>query len=276
MSKKLRTQRNFGKLQSRQPIDNQRIEWLREFREYNNEQSFNKLVLSFKNMILKSAHKMSRIFRGAQVHFDDLVQVGFEAIIKGIRTLKTEEYLTGYCALLIKSAQWKFAKKINIVDLKLDSISRSTGKKLIFKISTLLDLLETRDTQEKEYKRKEFSNRINVPIEDIIEAEVRLSMTVTQIDDEITPYQTESDIANSIDYKLMIREIHKAVNQLEEKYRVVIEERFFADEPKTLKQLGKELGCDKLTVNARRKSGIKQLHKIFRNNQVIREMVSDV
>lgn len=276
MPKRLRSQKNSRKLHPGQPIDNQRIKWLREFKECNDQKSFDKLVLSFKKIIVKSAYKVSRAFGIPAMYLDDLIQVGFEAVTKGIKISNTEKYLVGYCALLIKSAQWKFVKKTNLIDTKLDSISRKSHKKLFFKISTLFDLLDTRDAQERERKRKKFSNKICVPVEDIIEAEFRLSISYTQINNEITSNRVEKNIEYSIDHKLMAREIHKAVNQLEEKHRIILEERFFTDEPKTLNQLGKELGCDRLTVNARRKAGIKQLREILRDNQVIREIISDV
>lgn len=252
--------------------DQKRIDWLREYRETQDPRCLTRLVTSFDKLIYKCAHRVIATSLGSKNCFDDLVQEGYEAVIKGIRAIRNDTYIVSYCALLIKSAQWKFVNKASIVDVKLDSISRKSSKKFCFKLSTIFDLLDTIDGEERNKKRRAFSNQINVPIEDIVEAEIRVWTINNTVPMEEEPIGGRID--SNIDQALLKLEINKAVQQLDEKHRVIIEERFFKEEPKTLRQLGKELGCDKLTVNARRKAGLKQLRKVFRNNQVIREMAA--
>jgi len=238
-------------------------------------------VLSFERMIYKHAHKIVLMHAHLENdHLDDLYQVGNESVIKAARSYRNVQsdrnHFASYAFLIIKSDHWKYVKRSYLVDAKLDGISRKSSKKLFFKISTLLDITTDCDQESRESKRAEFSNKIKIPIEDIIEAEARVRMmgATEEVNEDILAGAEEDNSIANLDYQLLKCEIDKAICELSEDEKVILECRFFASEPLTIRKLGPKLGVHYSTIPSRTKNALSSLKRILESNSIIQELAA--
>lgn len=85
------------------------------------------------------------------------------------------------------------------------------------------------------------------------------SLSAYKEDDEI--FADDTDVANEVATKVKYEILHKAIEQLPEKYRELID--FLYIQEKTIEELSKATGRSKSAISHQKKTALKHLKKIF-------------
>jgi RNA polymerase sigma factor (sigma-70 family) len=256
--------------------DKEHKELLWKYRNNNDKVALEKLTLSMGRLVIKRSRKMKGMKSCENIGLDELIQAGNEGLLNAIRLFKGDRKSTvflSYASMWIKGAHWKLVQNKNIVNPKLVHMSRKHRCKFFYNLSSLIDIISTWCPEIKARKRREFSNRLNIPIDMVIEVESRYNSTLcNQIFDEDTLVEPNYD--ESLNYQLLKEETKRTIDSLKETHKKIIIERFFTDEPKTVNSLAKELGVHRRTIDQRRIYALKELKAKFESNPIIQELIS--
>jgi len=220
----------------------------RRYRDEASEEAGQRLVTSNLRFVIKVALR----YRNYGVKLMDLIQEGNIGLMKAVRRFDPEK---GY--RLISYAIWWIKAYIQNFIIRSWSLVKigttQAQRKLFYRIS---DLPEFRDADEHMENVANLANRIRVTSDEVIDMAARLKAHDLSLDDLVgersrdsfadtlrdsRPSQEEvlGKLQEQMDLETWVREAMKSLTQ-REKY--ILEKRVLADDPVTLKELGKHFG----------------------------------
>jgi RNA polymerase sigma-32 factor len=209
-------------------------------------------------------------FKSYGIKIADLIQEGNMGLIMAVR--KFDPYM-GY--RLISYAVWWIRAYIQNFVMKNWSLVKigttQAEKKLFYKIGKVRKALET--NQEEEGKYETVAKGLDVAKDDIIEMEQRMSSRDFSLDSPLedgqemthcdllkeTSENQEEILAREEERRMLQKEIHDAMKQLNEKEEYVLRNRTLADSPLTLQEIGQHLNLSRERVRQIESEAIKKL-----------------
>jgi RNA polymerase sigma-32 factor len=238
------------------------------YRKHNDIEAAHKLITSNLRFVVKVAFE----YRTYRVKLLDLIQEGNIGLMMAIKKFNPYK---GY--RLISYAVWWIRAYIQNYIIKTWSLVKigttQAQKKLFYKIGKVRKALESNQGNEKKYEM--LAKNLDVPKEDIIEMEQRMSSRDLSLDStfdedhELThldllqedrPNQEEL-LAQEEEKRIREQKVHNAMKRLSEKEMYVIKNRIMADEPLTLQEIGDQLKLSKERVRQIESEALKKLKK---------------
>jgi len=253
--------------------DEQHKVLLWQYRNNNDLTALKDLMLSSGKLVLKFSRTMCRNRFCKGVDLDDFIQAGNEGVLCAIRLFKGQCPFLSYAKHWIKGKQWKLVQGVNLINPRLTHMSRKHGGKFFYNLASLIQIINAWNPDEKVRLREEFSNRLNVPIDLIIQVEARYHSVscMPLFEDEAG---NDNGLDQHIDYQLLKQEVKHSIEKLKAEHKIIIIERFFKDPPKTAKALAQELGVHRRTIDDRRLRALRALKESFSKNPIIQELVA--
>ncbi len=238
------------------------------YRKYNDIEAAQKLITSNLKFVVKVAFE----YKSYGVKLPDLIQEGNIGLMMAVKKFNPYK---GY--RFISYAVWWIRAYIQNFIIKSWSLVKigttQAQKKLFYKIGKVRKELESNQENEKRYEL--LANDLDVPKEDIIEMEQRMSSRDLSLDtpfdegnelthldllQESSPDQEEM-LAQEQEKKIREQEVHDAMKRLNEKESYVIKNRIMADEPLTLQEIGNHLKLSRERVRQIESEALKKLKK---------------
>jgi len=238
------------------------------YRKNNDIQAAQKLITSNLRFVVKVAFE----YKSYGVKLLDLIQEGNIGLMMAVKKFNPYK---GY--RFISYAVWWIRAYIQNFIIKTWSLVKigttQAQKKLFYKIGKVRKALESEGADEKKYEL--LARDLDVPKEDIIEMEQRMSSRDLSLDSpfdegqelthldllqEEAPNQEEA-LAQAEEKKIREREIINAMKRLNEKEAYVIKNRVMADSPLTLQEIGNHLKLSRERVRQIESEALRKLKK---------------
>lgn len=219
----------------------------KQYKHDNDLEAAHKLVLHNMRMVYKIAHR----FKGYVTDINDLIQEGTIGLMKAIRDFDPTQGVR-----LITYAVHKIKEHIAEFCIRNYSIVRIATTKAQRKLFWNRNLLEDENGLEKLGVSEEVNENFNA----------RLSAQIDLDSDEIL--QLTSNIATPEEClieKQDLRQLHKlkdSVNLLSAREQLIIRSRYLTLEPKTLHELGAEIGVSYERIRQIEVAALKKLKEI--------------
>jgi RNA polymerase sigma-32 factor len=239
-----------------------------KYRKYNDIEAAHKLITSNLRFVVKVALE----YRTYGVKLADLIQEGNIGLMIAVKKFNPYK---GY--RLISYGVWWVRAYIQNYIIKTWSLVKigttQAQKKLFYKIGKVRKALESNQGNEKKYEM--LAKNLDVPKEDIIEMEQRMSSrdlslnstfgedgerTHLDLLQEDRPNQEEL-LAQEEEKRIREQKVHDAMKRLSEKEIYVIKNRIMADEPLTLQEIGDHFKLSKERVRQIESEALKKLKK---------------
>ncbi len=238
------------------------------YRKYNDIRAAHKLITSNLRFVVKVALE----YKSYGVKLQDLIQEGNIGLIMAVK--KFDPYKGNR---FISYAIWWIRAYIQNFIIKTWSLVKigttQTQKKLFYKIGKVRKALETDRENEKKYEL--LAKDLDVSKEHIQEMEQRMASRDLSLDapfdekkelthldllQEESPNQEER-LAEEQEKEIREREVHKALQRLNEKENFIIKNRIMSDEPLTLQDIGNRLNLSRERVRQIESEALKKLRK---------------
>jgi len=238
------------------------------YRKYNDIGAAHKLITSNLRFVVKVALE----YKSYGVKLQDLIQEGNIGLMMAVK--KFDPYKGNR---FISYAIWWIRAYIQNFIIKTWSLVKigttQTQKKLFYKIGKVRKALETDRENEKKYEL--LAKDLDVSKEHIQEMEQRMASRDLSLDapfdekkelthldllQEESPNQEER-LAEEQEKEIREREVHKALQRLNEKENFIIRNRIMSDEPLTLQDIGNRLNLSRERVRQIESEALKKLRK---------------
>lgn len=238
------------------------------YRKYNDIGAAHKLITSNLRFVVKVALE----YKSYGVKLQDLIQEGNIGLMMAVK--KFDPYKGNR---FISYAIWWIRAYIQNFIIKTWSLVKigttQTQKKLFYKIGKVRKALETDRENEKKYEL--LAKDLDVSKEHIQEMEQRMASRDLSLDapfdekkelthldllQEESPNQEER-LAEEQEKEIREREVHKALQRLNEKENFIIKNRIMSDEPLTLQDIGNRLNLSRERVRQIESEALKKLRK---------------
>ncbi len=238
------------------------------YRKYNDIHAAHKLITSNLRFVVKVALE----YKSYGVKLQDLIQegnIGLMMAVKKFDPYKGNRFIS-YAIWWIKAYIQNFIIKTwSLVKIG----TTQTQKKLFYKIGKVRKALETEQENEKKYEL--LAKDFDVSKEHIMEMEQRMASRDLSLDapfdekkelthldllQEESPNQEER-LAEEQEREVREREVHKALERLNEKETFIIKNRIMSDEPLTLQDIGNRLNLSRERVRQIESEALKKLRK---------------
>ncbi len=242
------------------------FELARRYREFKDLEAARKLVTHNLRFVVKIASE----YRNLGFNFIDLIQEGNIGLM---RAVKKFDHHRGY--RLISYAVWWIRAQIQnfiIRSWSLVKIGTTQAQRKIFtKLRSTKRTLTAPDGAEPEVE--EIAHVLDVKPEEISEMELRMAARDASLDAKIdngsatahidvlaeeTPTQEEI-LAETDEKEKILEGVSEAVERLNEKERFILKNRFMAEKPMTLKEIGKRFNISKERVRQIEAGSIKKI-----------------
>ena len=228
-----------------------------EFKQNGNLQAAQKLITSH----LRLAAKVALSFRHYGLALADLISEANIGLMQAIKKFDPDKgfRLATYAVWWIKAAVSEFVLKSWSL-VKIGTVS--TQKRLFYnlhKIKAKLGLYH--ETSLNNESAEKIAKMLNVNTKDVIEMEQRLSgdssLNVTLSGDTFTNRQdmltdntdtVEEMLGKQEDLDIKRKMLYQAMEQLKDREKIIVQERFLSDSPATLEDLGVRFGISRERV----------------------------
>ena len=241
------------------PMLSQEEEYMlaKRFKEHNDVDAAHQLTTSH----LRLAAKVALSFRHYGLALADLISEANIGLMQAIKKFDPDKgfRLATYAVWWIKAAVSEFVLKSWSL-VKIGTVS--TQKRLFYnlhKIKAKLGLYS--ETSLNNETAEKIAKMLSVNTKDVIEMEQRLSgdssLNTTLSDDTFTNRQdmltdsadtAEEILGNQEDLDLKRKMLYQAMDQLKEREKIIVQERFLIDIPTTLEDLGMRFGISRERV----------------------------
>ena len=241
------------------PMLSQEEEYMlaKRFKEHNDVDAAHQLTTSH----LRLAAKVALSFRHYGLALADLISEANIGLMQAIKKFDPDKgfRLATYAVWWIKAAVSEFVLKSWSL-VKIGTVS--TQKRLFYnlhKIKAKLGLYS--ETSLNNETAEKIAKMLSVNTKDVIEMEQRLSgdssLNTTLSDDTFTNRQdmltdsadtAEEILGNQEDLDLKRKMLYQAMDQLKEREKIIVQERFLTDTPTTLEDLGMRFGISRERV----------------------------
>ncbi|MGA2466371.1 MAG: RNA polymerase sigma factor RpoH [Thermodesulfobacteriota bacterium] len=243
------------------------------YRKYNDIEDAHQLITSNLRFVVKVAFE----YKTYGVKLLDLIQEGNIGLMMAVK--KFDPY-KGY--RFISYAVWwirAYMQNFIIKNWSLVKIGTTQAqKKLFYKIGKVRKALESNQEDEKKYEI--LAKDLNIPEENIIEMEQRMSSRDLSLDStldedhELTHLDLLQDdrlnqeelLAQKEEKRIREQKVHDAMKQLAEKEIYVIKNRILTDEPLTLQEIGDHLKLSRERVRQIESEALKKLKREISHN----------
>jgi RNA polymerase sigma-32 factor len=238
------------------------------YRKHNDIEAAHKLITSNLRFVVKVALE----YKTYGVKLADLIQEGNIGLMMAVKKFNPYK---GY--RFISYAVWWIRAYIQNYIIRTWSLVKigttQAQKKLFYKIGKVRKALESNQGSEKKYEM--LAKHLDVPKEDIIEMEQRMSSRDLSLDStfdedhELTHLDLlqedrlnqEELLAQEEEKRIGEQKVIHAMKRLSEKEMYVIKNRIMADEPLTLQEIGNQLKLSKERVRQIESEALKKLKK---------------
>ena len=245
-----------------------------DYYENGDLEAANRLVLSNLRFVIKIAGE----YKSYGFPLMDLIQEGTLGLMHAVKKFNPYK---GY--RLISYAVWWIKARIHGHIMKFWSNVKigttQAQRKLFQKLGSAKRKLNITSSKMSEEDITKVAAHFGVKEKDVVEMELRHASRDFSLDQNIendsgTDYIdvlpdngiNQEQLVQDIEFKnIANEEIQKGLEDLNERERKVIEERFYLENPKKLHELGAELGVSKERVRQIEKSALKKLHKNMKN-----------
>ncbi len=210
-----------------------------------------KLVVSNLRFVVKIAHE----FRGYNMKLLDLIQEGNVGLMVAVKKFDPRR---GY-RLISYAVWWIRAYMRSFVMRTWSAVKLGTthaSRKLFFKLRSTKARMEQDGTEAP--SPAELARELGVEESDVLDMEMRMAARDYSLDAETGDSQTrmvermanddesqEERYAREEEKRLVARSVEGAMEKLSDKERYIVEQRFLADEPRTLNDIGEEFGVSR-------------------------------
>lgn len=224
---------------------------------------------------MRQANKIARLnWMIESIQIEDLAQEGLEGLVRAINAFndpRPETNFLSFASRYVRGRMWQYVRNGSLVKRNICNINRQAAGKIFYQLANLVDIVMTWDPEIKEEKRKEFSNKIRIPVNTILEAEKRWNMVSVPIVEEDGP--CKEPYSERIDFAVLQQTVNRAISSLKEEHKYLINDRFFSNTPRTLNQLARDLGIHRNTVDQRIRYAMTHLRNSLSDSQIVREHV---
>jgi RNA polymerase sigma-32 factor len=238
------------------------------YRRDNDIEAAHQLITSNLRFVVKVAFE----YKTYRVKLLDLIQegnIGLMMAVKKFNPYKGYRFIS-YAVWWIRAYMQNFIiKNWSLVKIG----TTQAQKKLFYKIGKVRKALESNQEDEKKYEI--LAKDLNVPEENIIEMEQRMSSRDLSLDSpldedhELTHLDLLQDdrlnqeelLAQKEEKRLREQKVSNAIKRLSEKEMYVIKKRIMADEPLTLQEIGDHLKLSRERVRQIESEALKKLKR---------------
>jgi len=244
-----------------------------QFVETADVEAARKLVLSNLRLVVKIAME----YRRAWANTLDLIQEGNTGLMQAVH--RYDPYkgvrLSSYAAYWIRA----YILKYIIDNIRLVRMGKTRAqRKLFYRLNKEKRLLEQ---QGYEVQPALLAERLDVSEEDVVEMEQRLAQGDQSIDAPFgeegghmslgdllpsTGESAEEGVGNRELREIFLEKVNEFLKQIEERDRKIIDERILAESPKTLQELGDELGLTRERVRQLEARTVSKLRDYMEKN----------
>ncbi len=241
-------------------------ELIHKYKNENNIEAAQRLVLCNLRFVLKVANE----YRKFGFPLKDLIQEGNLGLMKAVKLFEPEKG----CKKFISYAVWWIRAQIHEYIMRSWSMVKigttQLQKKLFYKFSNI-----EKDLEENGTYTKQLAKEFNVSEEKIIELKNRMEQSDVSLDTKIkdsegssfitlveSRYQSpEEEAIDKEKEEIFKKELQKAVNNLNEREKYIISERYLSPNPKTLQELGEELNVTRERIRQIEKRALEKMKK---------------
>ena len=248
--------RYFSQLRDHAPISREEehalaLRWV----EHGDAEAAKRLVLANLRLVVKIAMEYRRTWTNVL----DLIQEGNVGLLQAVQRFDPYQgvKLSSYAAYWIRAYVLKYLlDNIRLVRLGTTRAQR----KLFFRLNKEKRELERLGI---EVEPRMFAERLDVTEDDVVDMEQRLGHSDLSIDAPVhedegsatygdflsdTGPSVEKNVADLELRRVFLEKVHEFAATLSERDRMIIDERILAEEPKTLQEMGDELGITRERV----------------------------
>ena len=239
-------------------------------------QAAHQLVTSNLRFVVKIANE----YRGYGARILDLVQEGSIGLMQAVKRYNPDKgyRLISYAVFWIRSYIHNFL----MATTRIFKIGTSRAhRKLFFKLRSFKAMLGAKGTTESDEVLAEASKEFGISAEEIAEVDSQMNAVDASLDApvketgnalvEVLP--AESDNAEDMISQLEVESemgatMNMALEQLDERERVIIQERYLTEQPVQLKELGEKMGVSKQRVAQIEKRALQKMKETFESAQL--------
>ncbi len=239
---------------------------IRKFKKENDIKAAQRLVLCNLRFVLKVANE----YKKYGFPLKDLIQEGNLGLMKAVKLFEPEKG----CKKFISYAVWWIRAQIHEYIMRSWSMVKigttQLQKKLFYKFSNI-----DKDMEENGDYTKQLAKEYNVTEDKIIELKNRMEQSDVSLDTKIkdeegssflslveSKYLTpEEEAIDNEKEEIFKKEVSKALNNLNDREKHIIYERYLSEEPKTLQELGEELNVTRERIRQIEKRALEKMKK---------------
>lgn len=239
-------------------------------------QAAHQLVTSNLRFVVKIANE----YRGYGARILDLVQEGSIGLMQAVKRYNPDKgyRLISYAVFWIRSYIHNFL----MATTRIFKIGTSRAhRKLFFKLRSFKAMLGAKGTTGSDEMLAEASREFGISAEEIAEVDSQMNAVDASLDApvketgnalvEVLP--AESDNAEDMIAQLEVESemgatMSMALEQLDGRERMIIEERYLAEQPVQLKELGEKMGVSKQRVAQIEKRALQKMRETFESAQL--------
>ncbi len=249
------------------------LELFQRFKEKGDKIAAQKLVLSNLKLVVNLAYKFRR-FRDVT----DLLQEGNLGLLTALQKFDPEKGVR-----FATYATWWIRAKIQEFIISQMSIVRfgksRDERKLFFNMMAVIKEIQSYDTDgeiTKEELVQEVAARLNVAPEKVIETiqvvssynDISIDQTIEESGVKLLELKDRTNLDEEMDDKTFGNRIQSAIASLNDRERFVIWNRYMADEPLTLLEIGEKYGISKERVRQIESRAIEKIKEFTEKSSV--------
>jgi RNA polymerase sigma-32 factor len=250
------------------------LELFKKFKESGDKEAAQKLVLSNLKLVVNLAYKFRR-FRDVT----DLLQEGNLGLLTALQKFDPEKGVR-----FATYATWWIRAKIQEFIISQMSIVRfgksRDERKLFFNMMAAIKEIQSYDTDgeiTKEELVQEVAKRLDVPPEKVIEtiqivssySDISIDQTIEDGGVKLLELKERSNIDEEMDEKTLGTRLQSAITSLNDRERFVIWNRYMADEPLTLQEIGERYGVSKERVRQIESRAIEKIKEFTAGSSLV-------
>ena len=243
--------------------------------EQGDREAGRRLVLSNLRLVVKIALE----YRRAWTQTLDLIQEGNVGLVQAVQRFDPYQgtKLSSYAAYWIRA----YILKYLIDNIRLVRLGKSRAqRKLFFRLSK-----EKRELERLGFEPKPrlLAERLDVTEADVVEMEQRLSSSDLSLDAPVADEEgsarfgdflaaegasAEDDVADADLRRVFLAQVREFSRELDPRERQILEQRILAEEPRTLQEIGDELGVTRERIRQVEKRLVEKLRAYLKENVV--------
>lgn len=246
-------------------------------REHGDLEAARKLIVSNLKFVVRVANE----YKNYNINTMDLIQEGNIGLMKAVKGFDPTK---GY--RLISYAVWWIRAYIQSHIMKTWSLVKvgttQSQRKLFYKVRSTKNRLETGGADVEDNVYSEIAKELDVPDSQVIEMDRIMSKKDLSLDENVKgsdkhtyidmlddkSFDQEKFLEDMQTLPVVREKIKKALGNLKERERHIIEKRILSDPPETLEKLSGKFGISRERVRQIEKSALDKIRREFRREQL--------